>query len=89
MRPKRKTSTNNRKTRHEPPTLEEAIFAAQGLSEDPDEQAVIAATLMGLKEADVRPHVRAFTAAPRRPSRPPAVRRTVIVERRGPRATRI
>ena len=41
-------STAARRVRQEAPTLEEAILAAQGLSDDLDEQAKIAASLMGL-----------------------------------------
>lgn len=36
------------RVRHLPPTLDEAIFAAQGLTDDADHQAVIAAELMGV-----------------------------------------
>jgi len=39
--------------RFDPPTLE-AIFAAQGLTDVIDDQAAIAASLMGLLEADVK-----------------------------------
>ena len=40
-----KTKYGPRRVRQELPTLEEAIFAAQGLSDDLDEQAAIAASL--------------------------------------------
>jgi hypothetical protein len=40
--------------RFEPPTLEEAIYAAQGLTDDVDDQAEIAARLIGLPETDVK-----------------------------------
>jgi hypothetical protein len=43
-----KTKYGPRRVREEPPTLEEAIFAARGLTDDPGEQAVIAASLMNL-----------------------------------------
>jgi hypothetical protein len=36
------------RVRHDPPTLPEAVFAAQGLSDDPEHQAAIAAELMGV-----------------------------------------
>lgn len=44
--------------RVEPPTLDEAITAAQGLSDLPEEQAEIAANLMGVPVSDVVPLVR-------------------------------
>jgi len=48
------TKFGPRRVRHEAPTLEEAIFAAQGLSDDLDHQAEIAASLMGLPVDQVR-----------------------------------
>jgi hypothetical protein len=42
------------RVRHEPPTLDEAIFAAQGLNDNVNEQVEIAAALMGLPEDHVR-----------------------------------
>jgi hypothetical protein len=48
------TKFGPRRVRHELPTLDEAIFAAQGLSDDLDEQAGIAASLMGLPLKQVR-----------------------------------
>ncbi|MFI5012470.1 MAG: hypothetical protein ACHQAY_08985 [Hyphomicrobiales bacterium] len=45
------------KVRHEPPTLEEAIYAAQGLTTDVEQQVEIAADLMSLPSDEVRPHV--------------------------------
>src|ERR1700761_6052977 len=41
------TKYGSRRVRHDPPTLEEAIFAAAGITEDLNEQAEIAASLMG------------------------------------------
>jgi hypothetical protein len=43
-----------RRVRHEAPTLAEAIAAAQGLSDELDEQARIAALLIGLPYDQVR-----------------------------------
>src|ERR1700752_608276 len=43
-----KTKYGSRRVRVEPPTLDEAVFAARGLTDDPNEQAEIAASLMGL-----------------------------------------
>jgi hypothetical protein len=48
------TKYGPRKVREEPPSLEEAIFAAHGLSDDPDAQAEIAASLMGVPVEQVR-----------------------------------
>jgi hypothetical protein len=40
------TKYGPRRVRHDPPTLEEAIFAARGLTDDPEDQVAIAAGLM-------------------------------------------
>ena len=45
------------RVRKEPPTLEEAIVAAQGLTDEVGEQVEIAAGLMGLTADEVRPSV--------------------------------
>ena len=52
--PKKKASGVRTSIRFDPPSLEEAIFAAQGLTDIVDDQAAIAASLMGLPEADVK-----------------------------------
>jgi hypothetical protein len=44
----KKPVPKNLKPRYEPPTLEEALFAAEGLTDDRDEQVAIAAGLMDL-----------------------------------------
>ena len=78
------------RVRREPPTIVEAVIAAQDLSDDLEQQIEIAAGLIGLPADEVRPHVvAAVKAKPERmperiiaqagPSRAP---RTVIVERR-------
>ena len=66
--PRNKPSAVRTSLRFEPPTLEEAIYAAQGLTDDIDGQAEIAARLMGLPEPDVR--VAILKTSPRRPARP-------------------
>jgi hypothetical protein len=78
--------------RFEPPTLDEAIFAAQGLADDVRGQTEIAAMLMGLPEDQVRTAVlNADQPAARTPSRlstsprSTAGRPVVVVERRAPR----
>ena len=55
------------RVRRDPPTLDEAVFAAQGLSDDLEQQVEIAAGLMGVAVEEARPLV----AAAR--TRPPAV----------------
>lgn len=78
------------RVRREPPTIVEAVAAAQDLADDVEQQVEIAAGLIGLPIDEVRPHVLAAKhakpeRAPERilshasPSRAP---RTVIVERR-------
>jgi hypothetical protein len=52
------TKYGTRRVRHDPPSLDEAIFAAMGITEDLDEQAEIAASLMGLPLADVQAQVK-------------------------------
>jgi hypothetical protein len=42
------TKYGTRRVRRDPPTLDEAIFAAVGITDDPQAQAEIAASLMGL-----------------------------------------
>jgi hypothetical protein len=78
--------------RFEPPTLEEAIFAAQGLAPDVDGQTAIATMLMGLPEAEVRAAILKAAAPAARPigqlavpSRSGSRRPVVVVERRSPR----
>ncbi len=80
------TKYGSRRVRHDPPTLEEAIVAAQGLSDELDEQIEIAAGFMDLPVEVVRAEVlksvsprhaaRVVTATGREGSG-----RTVIVER--------
>jgi hypothetical protein len=82
------TKYGTRRVRRDEPTLEEAIVAAQGLSDDLNEQAEIAASLMGLPWDQVRAELLkrvpprkdvvksfAFTGSPSAP-------RTVVVERK-------
>lgn len=89
-----KTKYGPRRVRQETPTLEEAIFAAQGLSDHIDEQTEIAATLMGLPRDQVRAAL-LKSAAPRKTvvksvvfTGAASAPRTVVVERRESRARR-
>src|SRR5690349_4055179 len=76
------------RVRSEPPTIEEAVAAAQDLAADPEQQVTIAAGLIGMPEDQVRSQV--LSAAPKRtlsrpardwaqPTRSPQV---VVVRRR-------
>ena len=50
-------SYGKRRVKSEPPTLDDAIFAARGLTDNVQQQVEIAASLMGLPEDEVRPAV--------------------------------
>jgi hypothetical protein len=45
------------KVRHEPPTLEDAIYAAQGITTDVELQIEFAASLIDMPAEEIRPHV--------------------------------
>jgi hypothetical protein len=92
---KKSSDTRSRRvTRVEPPVLEEAIVAAQGLTDDIESQIEIASQLMGMPEDEVRPVVLKASVPTRRPvqlserismherSEGPKV---VVVERKRPR----
>lgn len=49
-----KTKYGPRRVRHDPPTLDEAIFAARGLTDDVKAQVEIVASLMEMPEEDVQ-----------------------------------
>src|SRR5215471_9911668 len=84
-----KTKYGKRRVKHEPPTLEDAIFAARGLTDNVQQQVEIAASLMGLPEEEVRPAVlKSNQAAKQLTLVQPTVgrsQRTVVVERIGTR----
>jgi len=88
MKPTKKNIDMSRvRTRFEPPTLEDAVFAAQGLTDDAESQVEIAAQLLGREESEVRPAVlRARSSGVRVVARA-AGRPVVVVERRSPRAS--
>ena len=81
-----KTKYGLRKVRRAPPTLDEAIFAAQGLTGDLQQQVEIAASLMDLPPDQVRLEV--LKSATRRAGTMVAfsgrggAQRTVVVERK-------
>ena len=80
------------RVRHLPPTLEEAVFAAQGLTDDAAQQAEIAAELMGVTAEEAIELVRkAASSSARRAAQPAEVtfsvdrsgaHRAVVVERK-------
>jgi hypothetical protein len=85
-----KTKFGPRRVRHDPPTLQEAIVAASGLTDDVQEQAEIAASLMGMPVEQVRAEV-LKAAAQRKSTQTVALTtrtgapRSVVVERKGGR----
>ncbi len=85
MKPKKKLDLSKVRTRYDPPTLEQAIFAAQGLADDIDGQVQIAAGLMGQPESEIRAAVQRATSPAARSTavRIVGAQRTVVVERRG------
>src|SRR5450759_3011578 len=83
-----KTKYGFRRVRHEAPTLEEAIAAAQGLSDEVNQQAEIAASLIGLPHDQVRTEL-LKVAPPRKGvtklvafAGPASAPRTIVVERK-------
>ena len=52
------TKYGTRRVRRDPPTLEEAIFAAVGITDDQQQQAEIASALMGLPYEEVLAEVK-------------------------------
>ena len=83
------TKYGPRRVRRDPPTLEEAIFAAAGITEDQDAQAEIAAALMGMLldvvQAEVKKQNRVAArsgAVTRVIAGEQGAQRSVVVERR-------
>ena len=82
------TKYGPRRVRRDPPTLEEAIFAAAGITEDLDAQAEIAAALMGMPldvvQAEVKKQSRvaARSGVTRVIAGEQGAQRSVVVERR-------
>jgi hypothetical protein len=82
------TKYGPRRVRRDPPTLEEAIFAASGITDDVQAQAEIASALMGLPLEQVLPEVKkASRVAARTATRVITAdqgtqQRAVVVERR-------
>lgn len=81
------TKYGPRRVRRDPPTLEEAIFAAAGITEDLEAQAEIAAALMGMPldvvQAEVKKQNRASARGVKRViAGEHGAQRSVVVERR-------
>ena len=80
------TKYGPRRVRKDPPTLSEAIFAAQGITDDMQGQIEIAASLMGLPQDEVRAQVLKARPSASQPTRlistEHGVARTVVVERK-------
>jgi hypothetical protein len=81
------TKYGPRRVRRDPPTLDEAIFAAVGITDDQQQQAEIAAALMGLPFDQVLVEVKkqgraAARATTRVIAGEQGAQRAVVVERR-------
>ncbi|QPF87736.1 hypothetical protein IC762_16195 [Bradyrhizobium genosp. L] len=83
------TKYGTRRVRHDPPTLEEAIFAAIGITDDVEGQAEIASALMGLPYDEVLAEVKKTARVSARTGIATRViageqgaQRSVVVERR-------
>jgi hypothetical protein len=84
-----KTKWGVRRVRHDTPTIEEALIAAEGLADDPANRAEIAASLMGVPVNDVRALADKQAAKSRgRASLVAGRTRAVVVEYTRPRAFR-
>ena len=81
------TKYGPRRVRRDPPTLDEAIFAAIGITDDQEAQAEIAASLMGMPVDAVTPEVNKIARTSARSSTrviagEQGAQRSVVVERR-------
>ena len=80
---------HRRRTRYDPPGLDEAIAAAQGLTDQIESQVAIAAQLIGLSEDEIRNRV-LLAHAQANQSRSALTRgrqtEVVVIKRRSPRA---
>jgi hypothetical protein len=82
------TKYGTRRVRHDPPTLDEAIFAAVGITDDQEQQAEIAAALMGMPveivQAEVKKQARTNSriTATRVIAGEQGAQRSIVVERR-------
>ena len=84
-----KTKWGPRRVRKEPPTIEEALIAAEAMTDDPAQRVEIAASLMGVSHDEVK----ALAAKQHAQSRGRATlvngrTRAVVVEYKRPRSIR-
>ena len=81
-----KTKWGVRRVRHDKPTVEEALIAAESLANDPGQRAEIAASLMGVPVDEVRALAAKQAARTRgRASLVTGRTRAVVVEYKRPR----
>ncbi|HVX79410.1 MAG TPA: hypothetical protein VHB49_25015 [Bradyrhizobium sp.] len=82
------TKYGPRRVRRDPPTLDEAIFAAIGITDDIEAQAEIAASLMGMPLDEVLAEVKKVARSTARSTTTRVIageqgaQRSVVVERR-------
>ncbi len=81
------TKYGTRRVRRDPPTLDEAIFAATGITDDQEAQAEIAAALMGRPIESVTAEVKKLARTTARSSTrviagEQGAQRSIVVERR-------
>ncbi len=76
-----KTKYGKRRVKNEPPTLEDAIFAARGLTDNLQQQVEIAASLIGLPHDEVRAAVLKSNQLTLVQPAGGRAQRTVVVER--------
>jgi hypothetical protein len=81
------TKYGSRRVRRDPPTLDEAIFAAAGITDDQQGQAEIASALMGMPLDAVLPEVKKHARVSARSTTrviagEQGAQRAVVVERR-------
>ena len=85
------TKDGRRRVRRDPPTVEEAVLAAQGLTDDLKGQVEIVTSLMDIPPDEARTAV--LRMGPRKDANrvtiagPVGAPRAVVVERRAPRRT--
>jgi hypothetical protein len=82
-----KTKYGTRRVRVEPPTIEEALFAAEGLTAGLEQQIHIAAILMQLPLEQVRTEAQRIVAT-RRPPHVPTRQSPWVIKRKTPRQIR-
>jgi hypothetical protein len=83
-----KTKYGTRRVRVEPPTIEEALFAAEGLTPAPEQQIRIAAVLMQLPLEQVRAEAQRIITTRGRSFHGATRRSPVVMERKIPRQIR-